>query len=357
MTWMGTFRAFILMTIVLMTSVSGSVVYGQGELPVLLPPLTKAESQVATLQPTLPPNSEPQTLSSSLSNEIVVPDGFWIVSSRRLCQERLQNNSTAWMDYFHWAPGCQMISSNQASFQNWLQPGIPICVYVHGSFVTWETVLEDSCDTYRWIKKSACGRPVQVVFFTWPSDEAITGIPLLDAKPLGERAGFNGLYLHSMLESLPYESPLSIIGHSHGARVVVSSMHLRGGGEVDGYRVRTMGQRRIRVVLAAAAIDHDWLCQGHRYECALNPIECMLNLRNHHDAALAVYPWIRPFSRRAAGKAGFTRHDVRNIGPQAVKISEIDVTDSLRLRHVWPYYLADDRLGRAVSGYLYFAGG
>ncbi len=344
----------MLVAVLFWTLLTGTVARAQSDSPVLLPPLPSTSFDVQTVPETLLP-VEPTPVS--VPQEYTCPaDGFWIISSRRLCQNALQTNAAASMDFFHWAPGCRLTCSNQGSFLSWLQPGVPVCIYVHGSFVTWKTVVEDSCETYKWIKKASCGRPVQVVFFTWPSDEPFTHIPLLDAKHLGERAGFNGLYLHSLLETLPCESPTSLIGHSHGARVVVSSMHLRGGGEVDGYRVRNCCQRRIRVVLAAAAIDHDWLNPGHRYECALRPVECLLNIRNQHDAALAIYPLIRPFSRRATGKSGFTRHDVRQMGPQVAKINEMDVTESLRLRHVWPYYLSDDRIARAISGYVYFSG-
>ncbi len=283
--------------------------------------------------------------------------GFYVVSSRRLCQNKLQTCAPGAMDYCYCGDGQALTCSSYEAFRGWLNPSIPVCVYVHGSFVTWETVMQDSCATYRWLKSSACGRPVQVVFFTWPSDEPFTHVPLLDARHLGERAGFNGLYLQQLIEELPVTAPVSLIGHSHGARVVSSALHLRSGGEVEGYCACVPAQpRRIRVVFAAAAIDHDWLNPGHRYERALWSVECLMNLKNSHDAALALYPLLRPFSKRAIGKAGFTNRDQQEIGQQAAKISQIDVTPLIRLRHVWPNYLADVKLSHAISNYIYFNG-
>jgi esterase/lipase superfamily enzyme len=110
----------------------------------------------------------------------------------------------------------------------------------------------------RWIRVARPGQPLNIVYLTWPSDGAFTGLFQYDILMLGRRSAFNGFYLAQFISTLPKETPICLIGHSHGARMVSSAMHLLGGGTVQGYRFCKPGDcsHRIRVVLLAAAIDH-----------------------------------------------------------------------------------------------------
>src|SRR5436305_13263805 len=104
---------------------------------------------------------------------------------------------------------------------------------------------------------------------------------------------------------------ICLIGHSHGTRMVASSLHAMAGGEVEG-RVLTSGAkppRRLRVVLAAAAIDHDWLNPNKRFDRALCQAEAVINLRNASDFPLQFYPFRHPISSKSMATCGLTRRD------------------------------------------------
>lgn len=121
--------------------------------------------------------------------------------------------------------------------------------------------------------------PLNFIYFTWPSEGPFslvpnnpfsTAIPCLDFGVLGRRAELNGFYLADLIGSLPGPTTVSLIGHSLGARTIATGLHLLGGGTVHGkarWNPADCGHR-IRVVLAAAAIEHDWLNPGDRYGCA-----------------------------------------------------------------------------------------
>ena len=53
-----------------------------------------------------------------------------------------------------------------------LQPGVPVCFMAHGSYVEWDSMLQDCAGTYRWLRQAAPQQPIHIVFFTWPSDDA-----------------------------------------------------------------------------------------------------------------------------------------------------------------------------------------
>ena len=69
------------------------------------------------------------------------------------------------------------------------------------------------------------------------------------------------------------EAPLSLWGHSFGARAVTGALHLLGGGQLCGHVLdeRVHAERApAQVVLLAAALDNDWMMPGHFHGQALS---------------------------------------------------------------------------------------
>jgi hypothetical protein len=329
-------------------------------LPILaessLPPTLLAEASVTT-SPAIPTPRTPLRPAS------ICDESHWILSIRHCpqdcvecaCRFEFGVNRADWNG--HWEP------SSMTEFQQSLIPGVPICVMIHGSFVTEETVAEDSRQTVRWLRQAAPDLPLQVVFISWPSDGIFTLdpavaasslIPSVDVGILGRRAELNGCRIAKLVESFPSASPVCLIGHSHGARMVSSAMHFLGGGELQGIRVCDGPRHRVRAVLAAAAIDHDWLVPGQRYDRALCGAECVLSLRSKYDWALSIYPLRRPFSRLALGQCGFTTKDRQALGARAQQVADLDVSDMLGAGHIWPRYYEQPGIAAAIVPWVYF---
>lgn len=304
------------------------------------------------------PLSVPQVpLPNEAVGAVIQPcPGFWILStacSRQSADDgclQLRPHVQKFTECGGFAP------SGFGELTTSLQPGIPIVVMVHGSFVDAATVCRESLCTYEWLKAASGGRPFQFIFFNWPSEADITPLVQLDIAVLGRRAARNGYYLCDLVQHLPPESTLSLIGHSHGCRVIASGLHMLAGGSVQGIRhpaARVHG-RRIRTVFSAAAIDHDWLNPGERYGRALCSTECLLNLKNHHDPALKIYPLRRVFSSRALGSSGFTSSDRRDLGGWSRRVADCDVSRVIGHHHNWPHYCSKFQLARTVSNYVFF---
>lgn len=195
-----------------------------------------------------------------------------------------------------------------------------------------------------------------MVFFSWPSDNVMTLIPHVDVCMLGRRSALNGFYLAQLIANTPQHQRLCLLGHSHGCRIVSSSLHLIAGGQVQGYQLGFQPglQRRIRVVFTAAALDHDWLNPDKRYGRALRSVECLLSLRSRHDLALGLYPMRTIVGSRALARSGFTSKDRRLMGWQSDYVRELDVSHWLGTHHTWPHYLARPEIAAAISPYVYF---
>jgi hypothetical protein len=334
-------------------------------LPALFPLMACAQPPAPAVLADLP--SPAQAESPMVSN--YVDDRFWIVSSRRVPQGDGQIGSGPLDVWSVDCPDCLSPSpSDKVSVQinrcpnresvlsQSLTPGVPVCIVVHGSYVKWQTAIEYSWKTFRWLRRARPGQPLHVIFYSWPSD-AMTYLPHVDFTVLGPRAARNGFYLSHLLQQVPTESPVSLIGHSQGTRSITSLLHLMSGGSVQGFRLPSGVDRghQIRVVLTAAAIDHDWLNPGQRYGGALCRTEALLNLVNQRDWALGFYHLRSPASKQAVGRAGFRSRDYQAMGPLAQRIHQMDVTREMGTHHNWEDFISRPDLAASISPYIYFS--
>ncbi len=293
-----------------------------------------------------------------------VPEiNYWVVSSRCCSQKSKFCCPCCEFDVYHSSGEAHITESSYENLMQSLDPNAPICIMVHGSFVKWEGVLNDSYGTYLWLRNAAPHRPLNVIFFTWPSDETPTKILPLDVNMLGKRAEYNGHYLARLISMLPEQSQISLLGHSHGARTVSSALHLMGGGSVQGVSLSECGIsicchcRKFRVVLAAAAINHNWLNPGQRYGCGLNCTDCLINLRNRKDTVLLFYPVLAPISRRALARTGFTYLDRRALGEDLNRVHDIDVSECVGAAHMFPNYYNRPEIAETIMPAIYFSSG
>lgn len=348
-------RTFLFLLIAAPAIASEPVALFAPESPV--PPLPTLAAEPPLMAPGLdggiaePIVSDPASVTAtpSLSN-------YWMVSSRASVQNIRQASRGPW-GLFVQEIHCNGTSRNSSmdELSRTLIPGVPVCIFVHGSFVELPNQYVEAAGFYSQVHAQSPG-PVQMIFFTWPSDGPYSGCFPIDVAVRGRQADFNGFHLAYLLSQIPESCPVCFVGHSHGSRVILSGMHLAGGGTIEGYSFpySTGYSRRVRVILAAGAMDHHWLNPGQQYECALNRVECLLNLQNRKDLALAAYPLSHPFARRAVARSGFTGHDARKLGYQAAKLRNCDVTHLVGPKHYWPYYYKQPSIIAAMIPYLHF---
>ncbi len=278
---------------------------------------------------------------------------YWIVSSRTARQGKADPCGGC-LEYFERTPDGCLRRTDLASMTSQLIPGVPVCIYTHGMFVTWESTLSESHATYKWIRRACPNRPLHVIFFSWPSDRQTTLLAGFEITCKGRQAEYNAFHLAALLSRIPDCHPVTLIGHSHGARMVIAALHLAGGGALQGVRFcGCVGSKRIRAILAAAAFDHHWLNDGGRYDRALCRAEGVLNLRNQRDIALKFYPLLRPFAHRALGASGVTWRDRRRQSCSC-KIHNLNVTNLIGYGHFWPNFFTVPALARTIAPWIYY---
>ncbi len=284
---------------------------------------------------------------------------YWIASSRACCQRQQTRCPRGTLNYFAADAANRLTRIAEPAFLASLNFNVPVCFVIHGDRTSFRDVHRVAPEIVKWIRASSKGLPVQVVFYTWPSDDEQTPLPPISITARGERAEFNGCYLAKLVSQFPANARVSFFGYSFGARVVASTLHLLAGGAVPGcnFRCPAVETRSYRAVLVAAAMDRNWLNPGERYGQALWVTEWLLNMRNQSDFALNLYPIRTFYGKQALGRVGFSPRDRFLMGPLASRLTEWDVTWAIRTEHAWVFYYHNREIGSVVAPALVFAAG
>ena len=198
---------------------------------------------------------------------------------------------------------------------------------------------------------------MQVVFFTWPADGNLPIVLPVDIAVLGRRSSAHSIFLAKLITQLAPSQPVCLLGHSHGARACLATLHLLGGGRLEEGQILPAGctpPARIRTVLVAAAVDHNWLNPGQRYDKALFTPEKVLLLRNSRDGWLSVYQARKIAGERALGKDGLGTADRAALGELSNKIVDLNAAQFTSNSHAFASFHERPELGAAVLPFVYF---
>jgi hypothetical protein len=313
------------------------------------PPDSGTPLESSPAQPLPLPSNTPQTSDGDCD--------YWIVSSRNCDGSRAPCDADCCISYFHCPGDRSFCPQTREAFLGSVRPDRPVCFVVHGSYNWWSDVMTESRRIHRWIRSAAPQSPVQVVIFTWPSDGNMPFIFPVDIAILGRKSAAHGAYLANVITQFPASQPVSIVGHSHGARTTVAAMHVLGGGRLEQGQALPPGHpvpSHLRAVLLAAAIDHDWLNPGDRYGQALLVPEKVLLMRNSRDATLGIYPLRTGVGERALGRGGLGVDDRFALGPLGGRVVEMDVARFADWHHGFANYHERPELAAAMRPFVYF---
>ncbi|HMC10749.1 MAG TPA: alpha/beta hydrolase [Pirellulaceae bacterium] len=301
-------------------------------------------------------SSAAQTIVSAAPADLGDCD-YWIVSSRNCGGTNSSPDAGRCLLYLHRTSEQNLVRERREAFLASVRPDRPVCFVMHGSYNRWGDVMVESRRIHRWLRSAAPELPLQVVFFTWPSDGNMPFIFPVDIAILGRRSSAHGAYLAGLISQLPADQRVAIVGHSHGARTAVAALHLLGGGALEEGPALPAGStypRQVRAVLIAAAIDHNWLNPGQRYGQALLVPERVLLLRNSRDSTLAIYPMRKLMGDRALGKDGLGQDDRFALGSLGPKVIELNAAEFADWHHSFADYHQRPELAKAMLPWAYF---
>jgi hypothetical protein len=212
------------------------------------------------------------------------------------------------------ASGCRRWMSSDLASAISQAPSRSTVVFVHGNRLSpWDAKQEGLAVYRRMACQATTAEPIRFVIFSWPSTE-VPGL-LRDVREKAARTGPAGCQLAWVVDQMPAETPLTMVGFSFGARIVTGALHMLGGGSM-GHRTLDLQhpeRRPANVVLLAAAVHSDWLCPGRCHGLAMTQVNEMLLVNNPADRAMKYYRFVtKRGNPQALGYCGPTCIDSAN---------------------------------------------
>ncbi len=209
-------------------------------------------------------------------------------------------------------------------------PQTPTMIYIHGNKVSWGETRERGMFVYQRLSRCAGDSPpVRYVIWSWCADEIKK--PIQDYRIKAARTGPVGKQLAWVVNQLPADARLGIIGYSYGARVASGALQELGSGRLAG------PTRSVRVVYLAAAFDSDWLGRGHCHGAAMDATDQLLMTINRRDPAMRYYRFlVKNDNPQAMGFEGPTCLDRE----RASRVRLVNATRSVGASHDLEKYVA-----------------
>jgi hypothetical protein len=233
---------------------------------------------------------------STFCNGIRLQDEIVVVSTRMLCgscdPESLRRGVTVENYVVRDEVGHRRWQrSDLESFLSF-DSAVPTIFYVHGNQITPGEAKSQGLAVYRRLARYGTGdEPIRFVIYSWPSSRV--GRLLRDVREKAVRTGPAGCQLAWLVDQMPAETHVSMIGFSFGARIVTGSLHVLAGGSLGGrmkLKERAHPDRApVDVVLIAAALHAHWLGEGQYHGRAMTQVDQMFLLNNCSDLALRYY--------------------------------------------------------------------
>lgn len=233
-------------------------------------------------------------------------------------------------------------------------PTTPVAVFVHGNRVDWCTAIREGRSLFRVLRRAADARPFRLVIWSWPADQ-IRGVRN-DAQVKAARSDVQAYYLAEWLDRMAPATPVNLVGHSFGGRVILGAMHLLGGGQLVGRSLAiddgNRPERSIRAVVAAAAMDNASLLPGRRNELALARLERLLLTCNPCDPVLRWYPLM--YRRGGPEALGYTGPACPAwLGESRERLDTLNVSCGVGKSHGWANYLGSRVFCDRVASYTF----
>jgi hypothetical protein len=275
----------------------------------------------------------------AMCNGVRAQDEIWVINVRGVCgccsAENIRQGTLVEVyescdDEGHrrWAP------SDLDSFLA-ADPTVRTIFFVNGNRVSPADAKCEGLAVYRRLIQFGCdASPIRFVIYSWPSSQ-VPGSLLHDVRVKAARTGPAGCQMAWLIDQMPEETPISLLGFSFGARIITGALHILAGGSLGGcleLPERVHPERPpMNVVMISSALHAHWLAKGQYHGLAMTLVDQMLLLNNCKDPAMVYYHLLTPGfgGPQALGLCGPTCLDA----DYASKIVERDMSRIVGAQH------------------------
>jgi hypothetical protein len=272
------------------------------------------------------------------------PPDVWLINTRCLPCPRNQCSCSVEPRYDQLVDG-RWVRSSVDTFLATTQSLHPLVFYVHGNRMAPQDAIAQGMKVYR--RVACAGMPLRFVLWSWPSDRVHGAVR--DAQLKAARSDGESYYLACLLNRLPSDTPVYLIGYSFGARTVTGSLHLLAGGTCCGNLLASnpdASRVRPRVTLLASAMPNSWISPTGKHGLAWLATDQILSFYNPKDPVLKLYQFTEQNgSSTALGRSGIS---LQCLGPYRDQMRQYRVDRVVGCSHDLDRYLGSPSIMNSV---------
>jgi hypothetical protein len=281
---------------------------------------------------------------------------FWVVDTRDAPLCKGLDQGVHKITFWKCEPDQGLVRKSLDEFVEGLDPSLPTTFYVHGNAIRRRMALKIANRVM-----NNMGRGVgayRMVLWSWSSEHVWCVGLMNNVATKAAWSESQGYYLAWLVDQVDARTPLSLVGHSFGARAVAASLQGLATNRMAGYDLgpRTNPpetDRPMQAALLAAAFDNRWLWPDGRYGQALTQVDRMLVTRNPNDRLLRIYSnHLLPPGVRVLGMTGIPDLSAR-LGELASRVTTIDVSWAGRA-HLWSNYTVAPEAERLFRPFFFY---
>jgi hypothetical protein len=234
------------------------------------------------------------------------------------------------------------------------EDGLPLCIWIHGYQVCPEFAERMGLAVYEQLRQlRPCGTHFRFLIWSWPSQK--DGSYRVDAPRKARQSDVEGFKLAQVIQKLPPQVPVSLMGFSFGARAVGATLHFLGCGRIANMALPDCepASRPVRAVLLAGALDHDAFSPKGLNNHAAQAVNRVCVLVNRRDPVLIAYRHLETFRGQLA---------MGHTGPVGVaedqcpgQFSVRDVSATIGFSHNWTRYIYSPEIMQSIAPLVLYA--
>jgi hypothetical protein len=233
------------------------------------------------------------------------------------------------------------------------EASMPTLIWMHGNTLKHKGAMKQCWEVYK--KMRCCPGKKRLVYLSWPAQRVykMEGLHFREMVLKNLRikyvySDYQGYYVAKLVQQMSLSQRVMLAGHSYGAIISASALHLLGGGSVRGLTLEggaPVERPNLRGGMVAAAFDNDMLIPGYHYGQAFVAAEKIYVTRNIKDSTLKNWDEV---SWRCMPALGSTGINANRLGQYRHKLCQQTMTIDVGKSHYLNPHLKSYRFVRAL---------
>lgn len=278
---------------------------------------------------------------------------FWIVNTR--CAPPCKGLDRGFDKITYWKEEGRdnFVQHTLEEFLVGADKSLPTTFWVHGNTLDNDAALVGARRVYDYVGKGVPS--FRLVLWSWPAEHIKHVSPYDNIMIKWERSEAQGYYLAWLVDQLDPRVPITLAGHSFGARTCTAALQCLATNFIACHQLperHYVGWRPMQGALIAAGMDNFLLSPGYRHELALSQVDRMFITVNPDDRTLNILARLSPACAPCLGTTGIP--NLWALGIEQRKVVQVYPNAWVGKAHRFSKYAKSPETAAMMRPYIFY---